>query len=147
MIPNANPNPTGRELEAARRRESLDVPRSVPVKMGDGVEWLLPKPWVEVHPVFENGKPVDRWLVFTYGPELDALVKAISEAEDAGVRILAAVGLGAHLLLRNYDLSDDELATVLVFRSGDPESEAMVRGILDVATGRTGPKPSRGGAA
>lgn len=129
------------------RREEIDLDRSVAVLMGDGGEWLLPKPWVEIHPVFEGGRPVDKWLVFTYGPELDGLIRAISEAEDGSLRILAAVGLGAYLLRRNYELSDEQLAEVLVFRCGDPESEAMVKAILDVATGRTGPKPSRGGDA
>lgn len=133
--------------ERDHRREGIDIDRSVPVRMGDGGEWLLPKPWVEVHPIFDGGRPVDRWLVFTYGPELDGLIRAIAEAEDGSMRILAAVGLGAHLLLRNYDLSDDQLAEVLVFRCHDPESESMVRAILDVATGRTGPKASRGGGA
>lgn len=126
--------------EALKRRDDLDEVRSVPVVMADGQTWLLPKPWVAVHPVFKDGRPVDDWKCLTYGPELDALVENVAEAEGIA-SVLAGVALAAHLLRRNYDLSDDELAEVLVYRCGDPASQAMLRTVFDVATGRTGPKP------
>jgi len=126
--------------ERSKRREEFDESRSNPVVLSDGQTWHLPKPWVAIHPMFEGGKPVDNWKCFTYGPELDALVEAIGEAEGTVASVMAGVGLAAYLLLRNYELNDAELAEVLVYNAGDPASHDMLSAVFDVALGRTGPK-------
>ena len=42
--------------EKSRRKESFDQRNSVPVVLADGQTWHLPKPWLELHPVFRDGK-------------------------------------------------------------------------------------------
>lgn len=127
-------------LESLKRREGFDAGRSHPVVLSDGQTWLLPKPWIAIHPVFRDGRPVDEWRCLTYGPELDALIERIKDSDDLVEQVTAGVALAALLLTRNYDLTDDELAEVLVYRAGDPASRAMLESVLDVVTGRTGPK-------
>lgn len=136
-----------RLLERFRRRADFDPDDglSTPVRLADGNEWSLPRPWLELVPVFRGGKAVDRARVLTCGDELDELVRAIAEGEPGVPQVLAVLTLGATLLLRNYDLDDAELARLFTFRPGEPESEAMLRSIIDVATGRVAHLFGRGG--
>ena len=132
--------------EASRRRDEFDPEHSAPVVLSDGQTWYLPKPWVAIHPVFEGGKIVRTWACLTCGPDLDALVGAIAEAE--GVEAISAVMmLGAFLLLRNYDLADDEVSSLFVYTARQQASEDMVRAIISTATGRDAPKAWGAGAA
>ena len=132
--------------EESKRREDFDLEHSAPVVLSDGQTWYLPKPWIAIHPVFENGKIVRTWACLTCGRELDALVKAITEAQ--GIEAISAVMLlGAFLLLKNYDLSDDEVSSLCVYTARDPEAEEMVKTIISTATGRDAPKALSAGAA
>jgi hypothetical protein len=126
--------------EIDKRRENFNLEYSAPVVMSDGQTWYLPKPWLAIHPVFENGKPVDHWTFYTYGPEIESLIELIEATDDSYAKILACVGVGAHLLKWNYDLSDDELSEVFIYAPGDGRSGEMLREIIDIATGRSGPK-------
>jgi hypothetical protein len=40
--------------EISRRRASFDPARSVPVRFGDGCEWCIPRPSVEVFACFSG---------------------------------------------------------------------------------------------
>lgn len=127
-------------LERSRRRDDFDERYSSPVVLSDGQAWFLPKPWVAIHPVFADGRPVDSWKCFTYGPDLDALIEAIRDAEGTVDSVMAGVALAAFLLRRNYDLSDEDLAAILVYQVGDDASRAWLSAVFDVATGYSGPK-------
>jgi hypothetical protein len=133
--------------ERAKRRESFDDRNSQWVALADGQTWAFPKPWLEVHAAFRDGKVVSHFPVLTYGPELDALVKAIGECQDNTALLSGAASLGAYLLAQNYDLSDEDLDQLFAFRVGDLSSWDWARAVIDVATGQSGPKVSSDGAS
>ena len=62
--------------EAAKRKPNFDERNAAPVVLADGQTWYVPKPWLEVRPVFRGGKAVRAYPVLTCGPELDALIEA-----------------------------------------------------------------------
>ena len=125
-------------LEASRRKPDVDLDICTPIMLADGQEWWLPRPWLEIVPHFENGKAVARSKLFTCGPELDLLLEAIGQEEDPAKEILATLTLGGFLLLRNYDLADEDLERLFVYRPRDPVSQEMLRSIINVATGSSG---------
>jgi hypothetical protein len=131
--------------EKSHRKVSFDQRNSVPVVLADGQTWHLPKPWLEVHPVFRDGKADSSYSVLTYGPELDGLVKTIGECDDNAALLIGAASLGAYLLSQNYHLSDADLDQLFVFRIGDTLSRDWAMAVMQVATGQSGPKVSSGG--
>jgi hypothetical protein len=129
--------------ERSRRREEFQE-ASAWVKLADGNEWAIPKPYISIFPSFVDGKAVNGFRHLTYGPDLDAHMEAIREEEEPIDRLLLVLTLGAYLLRRNYDLTDAELDDLFVYRFDDERSAEMVKAILDVAAGR-GKKASSGG--
>ncbi len=97
--------------------------------------------------MFEGGKARTTYPVLTYGPELDALIKAIGECRDNAALLCGVASVATYLILQNYDLSDDDLDHLFHFRVGEPESWDWARTVIDVATGRSGPKLGSGGAS
>jgi hypothetical protein len=132
-------------LEGQCRKECFDEKNSAPVVLADGQTWYLPKPWLEIRPVFRNGRADTSYPVLSYGPELDALIGAIADCEDGAVQICAVASLGAYLLTTQYQLDDPDLDTLFAFRSGDEGSLEWTRSVIEIATGRSGPKVSRAG--
>ncbi len=133
--------------ERAKRRETFDECNSVPVILADGQPWSVPKPWLEIRASFGSGKAQSTYPVLTYGPELDALVKAIGECHDNAALLCGAASLGAYLVSQNYDLSDEDLDQLFAFRVGAPASWDWARAVMDIATGQSGPKRGCGGAS
>ena len=131
--------------EAAKRKPNFDERNSVPVVLADGQSWHVPKPWLEIRPVFRRGRAVSSYPVLTCGPELDGLIEAMADCDDLDNQVVAAASLAAHLLLWHYDLSDADLDTLLAFRATDETSLNWLREVFAVATGRSGPKRSRAG--
>ena len=133
--------------EKVKRRETFDERNSVPIMLADGQKWAFPKPWLEIRASFKGGKPQTTYPVLTYGPELDVLVKAIGECRDNAALLCGTASLGAYLVSQNYDLSDEDLDQLFAFRLGDSASWDWARAVMDVATGRSGPKRGSGGAS
>ena len=131
--------------EKAKRKDNFDERNSAPVVLADGQVWHVPKPWLEIRPVFRGGKAVNAYPVLTSGAELDELVVAIGDCQDLYAQVLAVASLAAHLLTWHYDLADAELDELLAFRRSCPESLDWVREIIGIATGRSGPKASSAG--
>jgi hypothetical protein len=132
--------------ERARRKPGFDEPNSVWITLADGARWAFPKPWLEVHASFREGRAVSTYPVFTYGPELDELVDAIGECRDNAALIIGAASLGALLLRHNYDLSDGDLDRLFAVRIDDPSSWEWAQAVIDVATGSGGSRSFRGGS-
>ncbi len=126
--------------EQSKRKGNFDEKNSGPVIFADGQTWHVPKPWLEVRPVFRGGRAVSAYRALTCGPELDALIDAAAESESLDVQVVAAATLGAHLLLWQYELSDEELDRLLAFRISDPASLQWMRDLFSLATGQSGPK-------
>jgi hypothetical protein len=119
----------------------------VPVKLADGQEWLFPKPWIQIHASFADGNASSHYPVVTAGPELDELVEAMSQCEDAMAQLSGAATMGAYLLLRQYDLTDRELDQLFAFRLTDPSSWDWAKGVIGVATGQSGMRSFPDGGA
>lgn len=123
-------------IEKYRRKPDFDPEGCIPITLSDGCAWYFPKPWLEITPTFRDGKAVDRTKYLTCGPELDVLIESIGAEEDYGKQVLEVMTLGAFLLLRNYDVTDEELGRLFRYRVGDADSEEMIMSIMDVATGK-----------
>jgi hypothetical protein len=126
-------------------RPECDERNSVPVRLADGNDWLLPKPWVEIHASFRGGKAEATFPILTHGPELDALVEAVGECQDNAAILCGAATLGAYLIRRNYDLDDSQLDQLFAFRPGDADSWGWISAVMDVATGTGGSRSFRDG--
>jgi hypothetical protein len=126
--------------ERARRKPNFDERNAAPVVLADGQTWHVPKPWYEVRPIFRKGRAVSAYRVLTYGPQLDELVKALSDNDDLDAQVIGVASLAAYLLQWHYELTDKDLDGLLAFRCFDPESLAWYRDVFAIATGRSGPK-------
>jgi hypothetical protein len=131
--------------ETTKRKANFDERNAAPVILADGQTWFVPKPWLEIRPVFRGGKPVSAYRVLTCGSELDGLVEAMAEAEDLDSQVIGIASLAAYLLRWHYELTDAELDELLAFRCSDPASLNWLRDVMSIATGRSGPKASRAG--
>ena len=132
--------------ERAKRKPRFDERNSVWIALADGARWAFPKPWLEVYTSFREGRAVSTYPVLTYGPELDELVDAIGECHDNAALIIGAASLGAFLLRRHYDLSDEDLDRLFAVRVGDPSSWGWAQAVIEVATGSGGSRSFRGGS-
>lgn len=133
--------------EGALRRSEFDEVNSVPVVLADGQQWYFPKPWLQIHATFQNGRAVQTCPVLTYGSEIDDLIKAIGECQDNTALLMGAASLAGFMLTANYRLSDEALNELLAIRIGDRESWSWVKTIMDIATGQTGSRSFHGGNA
>lgn len=136
-----------------RRPDFLD---GVPVRLADGQEWVLPKPKARF--AFSG----DGYAVqLSCGPavtdedrEYQRLYEAYNavtesdESTDADV-IRAQMHLAAALVRRNYDLSDADLGTLLVFayRDDDEPYYTLKQTVMQLALGRGAPKAPAGSSA
>ena len=125
--------------EAAKRKPNFDERNSAPVVLADGQTWWVPKPWLEIRPVFRGGKAVTAYPVLTCGPELDGLIEAMADCEDrrAGHRRGFAGGSPAVLALRADRRRAGRAAGI---SGGRRRSVDWLREVFAVATGRSGPK-------
>jgi hypothetical protein len=131
--------------EEARRKPCFDMANSVPVVLADERTWFLPKPWLEIRPVFRSGKARSTYRVLTYGDDLDQMITTIGECVEEADIIASISSLGAYLLRVHYELSDTELEGLFQFRVGCQESLDWAKQVMDVATGQSGPKVLSGG--
>jgi hypothetical protein len=131
--------------EQSKRKPNFDERNAAPVVLADGQTWWIPKPWLEVRPVFRGGRAVTAYPVLTCGPELDGLVEAMAECEDLDSQVTAVASLAAYLLCWHYELTDAELDGLLAFRCTGDDSVNWMREVAAIATGRSGPKVYRAG--
>lgn len=130
---------------------------SAPITLCDGQDWSIPIAPGEFFPVTLDG---DLAVSGGFGPEYDAKLKALADAgrtlAEAGREAKgehyhavnrAIMALGIDLLLRNYDLTIDQVGTLLRYRPRDVANTEMWGAIADAARGVTPPpKPSRDGS-
>lgn len=132
--------------ERTRRKPGFDERDTAWIELADGGRWALPKPWLEVHASFRDGRVASSRPILTYGHELDELVHAIGECRDDAALLIASASLGACLLGHHYDLSDDDLDRLFAVRVGDPDSWEWARSVIQVATGASGCRSFRDGS-
>jgi hypothetical protein len=131
--------------ELERRKPTFDEANSVGVTLGDGQKWFVPKPWLEIRPTFRGVHATGNYPVNTYSHEIDDLLEAIAGADDSLEQLSGIASLAAYLLTQQYDLEDADLDTLLCFRLNEESSTDWVRQVINVATGRSGPKRLRAG--
>jgi hypothetical protein len=107
----------------------------VPITLGDGREWYLPKPVLMVFfPVIEDER-VRLGAQGSFGPEYDALIERLDDAEGFAAQLTAAFDVAVDLLSRNYDLKPEHYRRLLPFRPGDEDNGRMWQQIIAVARG------------
>lgn len=126
--------------EQQKRKDNFDESNSVGVVLADGQTWHLPKPWLEIRPVFHKGKAGAAYPAFSYSAALDALVGAVADADRFVDQVSAVATLAADLLLWHYDLTDVDLDQLLAYRRHDPASIEWTERVVAIATGHSGPK-------
>ena len=126
--------------EFTLRMSNFDEANSVPVVLADGQLWWLPKPWLEIRPVFQDGKADANFPVLTYGQEIDGLIVVQAKCETLDEQLTAVATLAACLLQWHYVLSDQDLDQLLAYRVGEPTSQLWFEQVMAIATGHSGPK-------
>jgi hypothetical protein len=129
--------------EKSLRRPEFAVD-SVAVRMADGQDWYLPKPWVALAPVVKDGRVVSLGSRTMFGPEFDTLIDAVDQADDGLDVIKSMFGIGVYLLSRNYEIPDESFGELLQFRRGEESENNLLQAIMEVARG-IAPKPSTDG--
>lgn len=125
--------------ESECRRPDANWDDTVPIVLADGQTWHFPKPYVDCVPKFTDGK-----ATLTFESEFKPFLTRMEESEDAMDALTARCELERHMLLKLYDLSDDELSLLLRWRSGSEADNERRQDILNTALG-AGPKPTPGG--
>jgi hypothetical protein len=132
--------------EWEKRKGALLATDQVGVKFADSQEWAIPKPFLEIRPVFEQGVAKRAYRAFAYGPPIDDLVAAVAHAEGHDVVVSVVASLAAALLRRNYDLTEDELDQLVAYRVDDAPSFAWVKSVVEITAGRYGYRKGDGNA-
>lgn len=131
--------------ESERRLETFQE-QSEPVVLSDGQTWHLAKPKVKIRAVFNAGKVIGTVPRTTFGNGFDEVLAAVDSVQSIDKFVEAVSGLAAVMLQRNYRLSDDEIADLLIYETGDGRSQELFSEILMVARGLNAPKASPAGS-
>ncbi len=125
--------------ELAKRKPELVERDSVRVVFGDGQAWAIPKPWLEIRPIFKNRVARGSYRALAYGPPIDDLVEVIKDlGGDVYATAVAVATAAAALLRRNYDLTDAELDQLLNYRPDDVSTFQWVGHVVEIAAGMHG---------
>lgn len=121
-------------LNEADRRLPTWKP-GVAITLCDGQEWTFPSPRLRFTPTF-NG---DGRLHFTdrraaLGPDIAPIIDRIVEATDGDI-LESAAELAVFALRQNYDIREDEWASLLYFETDNDENMAVWRSIAAFARG------------
>jgi hypothetical protein len=93
------------------------------VLLADGQHWTFPAP--------TEGEPAGAGQV---GPDYEALLRAIIEAEDQDERRRVELALAITLLACNYQLAAHDYAALLDFGPGDPALSAVQAALGEIAS-------------
>ena len=131
--------------EREKRKADPEIHGS-PVVLMDGQTWWFPRPRVSFRRAIRSDTGAPGLHAFTdLGADFDQILADLDAAETVGGEALGCLNLAACMLRVNYDLSDDDLAELLVFTPTDPANLDTYREIYDIARGRDVPKPQPAG--
>jgi hypothetical protein len=143
--------------ETAKRRESLDPEKSIPIVLADGQAWWFPARQFALYPKVEqvNGEPrcVSVIRGSRYGATFDTLLDKVEErmrpdndlesgepdAEAALQLVGGMMTIGHCLLSINYNLADEDYPALLQFSFDSEKLMLMWRQIMSVARGENVP--------
>jgi hypothetical protein len=124
---------------AARRPEGFRG--DVPIPLGDGQTYFLPRPVVTFGIVLsEEGKPSFKRTDLGFGSPYMEVLQRFHDTDDFGVQMGCLAEMVLWMLRLNYDLSDVELAALLPYRPSDAVNQKMWGDLTEVATGNPSPK-------
>jgi hypothetical protein len=127
--------------KALRTSEFRDGPA---VRLADGQEWVFPRPRFRVFPVESPDGEITPGYRPTYGSAFDRMLEVFLGVETCTTGELFDMRFKAasDLLRRNYTLTTADLATLLFYEEGDPESEGRWKAIDAILVGAPpGKKP------
>jgi hypothetical protein len=106
------------------------------VTLWDGQEWTFPKPKIRLYPVLKPDKTIEVGGGATFGPESEKLLEVLLGGADSDEwgRIKARLEMATRLLLSNYELTADDLTTLIVIENTD-ESNAIWENLNPVLSG------------
>ena len=123
----------------SRRKE--DFRADVPVILADGQTWFLPRPRIRLRPKIVDGKATIA-QENSFGLEYMELVSEYyrTQADEGNWNewIVASFDLAVSVLLRNYELSPEEIESLIYFdfsEPPDPLSREMFETFRDVSLG------------
>lgn len=131
--------------ETDLRKPTFTQGRSI--ELADGQSWTFPQVQTKFWPAFANGKVVVGGGP-TFGPEFDAGRDVLlDENADAMERFRVKFEMAVRLLQKNYELTDDQAAALIVFEPADPRSADRWRALGDVVVGHTSQATTAGTSA
>ena len=133
--------------EKSKRKDNFDEANSVPIVLADGQAWHFEKPWVRLKPLkrrvkFAGGK-MSSLRLETDDPDFDRLRSALFDSSESFYGPLC--DMAAFLLLRQYNLTDEELSDLIVFEEATENGNPWIAELIGVVAG-TSPKPSGDGS-
>jgi hypothetical protein len=111
-------------------------------ELADSQKWCFPRPRVRFKPSFNPDGKIDVGGGNSFGPEFDAnldVLWGLTECtgyEQLRVKFETAV----RLLKCNYDLTNEQLAELLVYEPDDPVSKGRFDAVSSIIRGQA-PKP------
>lgn len=129
--------------EKLLRRPTFNEAASAPITLPGGGTWYLPKPILQLRACFVGGKRSGEAILCSDDPEFDRLREAVekaasdTEADFDG----SAIDLAAYMLLKNYDLTDDQLGEAFATIFSSDRGKDWINNVMAMAYGQA-PKPS-----
>lgn len=113
-----------------------DFQEGVWVTLADGQDWMFRTPTVQLKPKALEDGSYGFTRAISLGPSFRELLDKVMEADpDEGIPMSACLNLAIPALRLNYDLTDDELADLLIWEPDSPASEEMWGKIIGASTG------------
>jgi hypothetical protein len=107
------------------------------LELEGGQIWTFPKPRIRYYAV-PAGDRMEVGGGPSYGPEFDAGRDVLlNDDSDATERFRVKFEMAVRLLQRNYDLADEQAASLIVLEPADPASAARWADLTDIILGHT----------
>lgn len=120
----------------------------IPVTLADGQDWMIPVPDVQLTRLIRD-RTAESGYRFTYGfgGQEDAEFGKLRDAFSSDKGSLAAeMAMYDHVLSLNYNLTDEQISTLLSFTVNGQSLDPIRDAILTVLAGGGSPKTSTGGS-
>ena len=118
-----------------------------PVTLADGQEWTVPVP--EIRLTRDRSSSDGFRLTFGFGGVADEAFTDLQRQYDEATgtaRLKAEMGMFDYALSLNYDLADDDAATLLSFPVGAGSTDTTREAIHEALSGANVPKPTSDGS-
>jgi hypothetical protein len=108
----------------------------------EGVTYYLPKPNIEYLPIFSGGQVTESRAATDLGPGFETALTDLDDDDSEKPFLNRMVQVGAALLTFNYNLDDDALGRLLIFRPNDEANQEFFKAVIGTARGTYAEKQS-----